>query len=104
MKGLPPDEWIGSPDNAIIAQINISRDEIAALGGLIERWTDNLGDLDIAVFQLATGDVVSLSRPDGTPAPGYTLILAGANSSGILDRFLSEAGLGRERATRVLRQ
>jgi hypothetical protein len=103
MKGISAEQWTGSPDNAIIAQIEISEHEIVALGGSLERWSDNLGEVTIAAFELRTGELVSLSRPDGTPAPGYTLIVAGGNTSGILDEFLSEAGLGRDRVTRLLR-
>jgi hypothetical protein len=92
-----------SEHNAIIAQIDISNDEIAALGGVIERSDTDLGELEAAVFALDTGQVISLSRTDGNTVPGYTLILAGPDYRGVLDEFLREAGLGRERVTIELR-
>jgi hypothetical protein len=99
MKAIPATAWVGSEDNAIIAQIDISPEEIAALGGIIERSDSQLGPLEAAVFALATGKVVSLSRTEGNPVPGYTLILEGPDHSGVLDQILREAGLGGDRGT-----
>ena len=82
MRALPADQWIGSRDNVIIAQVDISADEIAALGGLIEHRDVDLGDLQVAVFELETGAVMSLSRTEGNPVSGYALILQGTDSSG----------------------
>jgi hypothetical protein len=103
MKAIPATAWVGSKDNTIIAQIDISPEEIAALGGIIERPESQLGPLEAVVFALATGKVISLSRTEGSPVPGYTLILEGPDYSGVLDQFLSEAGLGRDRVTIEIR-
>jgi hypothetical protein len=103
MRAIPAAAWTGSADNAIIAQLDISSAEIEALGGVIERSESQLGPIEGAAFALDTGKVISLSRTAGNPVPGFTLIVAGPDYSGVLDRFLIEAGLGRERVTIELR-
>ena len=91
MKAMAASEWVGYEHNAIVAQLDISSDEIMALGGIIERSDSDLGKAEIAVFILDSGKVISLSKTDGNPVPGYTLILAGSDYSGVLDEFLREA-------------
>jgi hypothetical protein len=68
MNALAYGQCIGSPDNAIIAQIDISDAEIAALGRLIARFDGTLGLMEVAVFALATGDILSLSKTEGIPS------------------------------------
>jgi hypothetical protein len=103
MKSVPADRWTGLPDNAIIAQINVSSDEIKALGGHLARSYQQLGETELAVFMLDTGKLISLSRTEGNPVPGFTLILAGPEHQGVLNEFLREANLGRDRVTIELR-
>lgn len=103
MKAIPATAWPGSEDNAIIAQIDISSEEIAAPGRIVERSDSQLGPLEAAVFALDTGKVISLSRTDGNPVLGFTLILDGPDYSGVLEQFLREAGLGRDRVTIEIR-
>lgn len=102
MKAIPTTAWAGSVGNTIIAQIDISPEEIAALGGVVERSESQLGPFEAAVFVLDAGKVILLSR-SGNPVPGFTLILEGPDYSGVLDQFLCEAGLGRDRVTVDLR-
>ena len=62
MKAMPGTRWVGSEHNAIIGQIDISSDEIAVLGGNIERSNSALGPVEAAVFALEAGKVILLYR------------------------------------------
>ena len=64
MKALAPDNWVGSRDNAILGQIEISEEELLALGGDIGREEEELGPLEFFVFELEDREIVSLSRHD----------------------------------------
>jgi hypothetical protein len=99
MRAISAAAWVGSAENAIIAQLDIGSAEIEALGGVIERSESQLGPIEGAAFTLDTGKNVLVSRTVGNPVPGFTLIVAGADHSGVLDQFLKEAGFGRERVT-----
>jgi hypothetical protein len=103
MKAMTGTRWVGSEHNAVIAQIDIGSDEIAALGGNIERSNSDLGQVETAVFALEAGKVILLYRTERNPVRGFTLIVEGSDYSGVLDQFLREAGLGRERVTTELR-
>jgi hypothetical protein len=104
MKALPGTQWVDSNSNVIIAQVNISNEEIAALGGIVERSDSALGPTEVAVFTLETGRMILLYRTENNPVPGYTLIVAGSDYSGVLDEFLREAALDRGRVTIVMDQ
>jgi len=82
---------VGSGHNAIISQIDISSDEVAALGGNIERSDSGLGQVEAAVFARETGKVILLYRTERNPVRGFTLIEEGSDYSGVLDQFLREA-------------
>ena len=99
MRGVAADQWTGSRDNAIIGQLDVTAAEITELGGLIQRMPDQLGEVELAVFVLGSGEMVSLSRAEGSPVGGYTLICASPDGARVLDQFLREAGLGRDRLT-----
>ena len=82
------------PEPAVIAQLNISRSDVEALGD-----SETMSDLEsgleeLAVFRLDDGDLAALYRHRQNQVPGYTLLAEqDGDRPGVLARFLSETGL-----------
>lgn len=87
MKAMLGTRWVGSEHNAIIGQIDISSDEIAVLGGNIERSNSALGPVEAAVFALEAGKVILLYRTKRNPVRavgnGHRRVASIIMSSGI---------------------
>jgi hypothetical protein len=69
MKPVTAKDWVRSKHNSVVAELNVSGQEIAALGGKMERPDSEHGQVEMAVFALNSGEVISLSKGEGNPVP-----------------------------------
>jgi len=99
MHALSLSAW-DARDSSVVAQVDIDADEIVRLGGVVERPDSESGQVETAVFGLDSGLVVLLTRVQGNPVAGFALLQAGQHpSSTVLEWFLRESGLSRDRVT-----